>query len=254
MNLTLQQLVEAYCESPAESLRNAIITKSVPLVRSIVGKISRPTDNPLAEMDDLQSVGIMGLLQALDSYTPDKNVQFNTFAYYRIRGSIIDFLRKIDQMPRQQRSLYGKAQQVIDRLTQEYGREPQDEEVAMRMEISMVEYHELLVNVQQRSALSLDDTRFSDNSADDLHSVIPDASSEQPDAALEEESTLSRVQNELKKFKDRDRAILALYYYEELTLAEIALTMGLTEARISQIIGKIMLQLRGIVHKEPARR
>lgn len=251
MNLPLQQLVEAYIEEPTESLRNAIITKSIPLVRSIVGKISRPADNPFTDFEDLESAGFMGLLQALESYSVEKEVQFNTFAYYRIRGSIIDYLRKIDLMPRQDRALYGKAQGVIDRLTQELGREPEDHEVATEMDIQVEDYEALLVNVQQRSALSLD-ASFSEENPESLHNTIDDPFAESPDLSVEEEYTLNLIKKELKKFKERDQIILTLYYYEEMTLAEIALTMGLTEARISQIIGKIMLKLKSIAFREPA--
>lgn len=242
---TLQELVDAYVDAPAPALRNAIIQRSLPLVRSIVGKVSKP-DNALTQFEDLQSVGIMGLLQALDGYKTEHNVQFNTFAYYRIRGAIIDYLRKIDQLPRMQRTAYGRAQEVIDQLTQKYGREPEDEEVAATLQISLTEYHDILTNVQQRALLSLDDQRFSDSPGETFHAFIEDKSAAQPDAEVTEEYLLKRIRAEIGKLKERDQTILALYYYEELTLAEIALTLGLTEARISQIVGKILLQLRKV--------
>jgi RNA polymerase sigma factor for flagellar operon FliA len=242
---TLQELVEAYLDSPAPGLRNAIITRSTPLVRSIVGKISRP-DNALTQFEDLQSAGLIGLLQALDGYRADQGVQFNTFAYYRIRGAVIDYLRKIDQLPRMQRSAYGKAQQMIDQLTQQLGREPEDEEVAKSLGLSLPEYHDVLMNVQQRALLSLDDQKYSDSPSETFHAFIEDRSSEQPDAAVSEEYLMKRIRQEIGKLKERDQTILALYYYEEMTLAEIAVTLGLTEARISQIVGKILLQLKKV--------
>jgi RNA polymerase sigma factor for flagellar operon FliA len=242
---TLQQLVDAYLDTPTPGLRNAIITKSLPLVRSIVGKVARP-DNALTQFEDLQSAGLIGLLQALDNYRAGLNVQFNTFAYYRIRGSIIDYLRKIDQLPRMQRTAYGKAQEVIDELTQKLGREPEDEEVAENLGLTLQEYHDLLINVQQRALLSLDDQKYDDSTGETFHAFIEDKSAEQPDAAVSEEYLLKRIRQEIGKLKERDQTILALYYYEEMTLAEIALALGLTEARISQIVGKILLQLRKV--------
>lgn len=247
----LQQLVDAYCEEPAAGLRSAIITKALPLVRSIVGKVRKPANNTLAETEDLESAGIMGLLQAIDSYTPEKNVQFNTFAYYRIRGSIIDYLRKIDQLPRQQRNLYGQVQRYIGQLQQQLGREPEDREVANALDIPLDEYLDVLVNVQQRSVLSMEGSLYEDNDQQSVSDSIPDRTFRAPDADLEDEFTLSLVKKELKKLKERDQLILALYYYEEMTLAEIALSMGLTEARISQIVGKILLQLKALVFSEP---
>jgi RNA polymerase sigma factor for flagellar operon FliA len=242
---TLQQLVDAYLDTPTPGLRNAIISKSLPLVRSIVGKVTRP-DNALTQFEDLQSAGLIGLLQALDNYRAGQNVQFNTFAYYRIRGSIIDYLRKIDQLPRMQRTAYGKAQEVIDDLTQKLGREPEDEEVAANLGLTLQEYHDVLTNVQQRALLSLDDQKYADAPGETFHAYIEDKSAEQPDAAVSEEYLLKRIRQEISKLKERDQTILALYYYEEMTLAEIALALGLTEARISQIVGKILLNLRKV--------
>ena len=181
-NQSIQELVDLYFQEPSESLRNAIITRSLPLVRSIIGKINRP-DLPLTQWEDLESAGVSGLLQSIDSYDTEKNIQFNTFAYYRIRGSVIDYLRKIDNMPRLQRSTYGKAQEVVDRLSQQLGRLPEDVEVAAEMEISLEEYHQLLSNVQQRNVLSLDGALGEDSKAT-MYDTLADPESEDPRCCL----------------------------------------------------------------------
>lgn len=247
-DLSLQELVQAYCDEPSKGLRNAIISQAMPLVKSIIGKINRP-DTPLSQYEDLESAGIMGLLQALDNYDETQNVQFNTFAYYRIRGNVIDYLRKIDEMPRMKRANYGKAQQVIERLSQELGRTPKDEEVAEEMELSMDDYRELLMTVQQRSVLSLDQNKY-DDSGEQLSAHLEDQEVEQPDARLDRESMKEKLKAHIKRLKERDRLVLALYYFEDLTLSEIALLLGLTEARISQIVGKLLLQLKSEMNKE----
>lgn len=243
MSKTLQTLVVNYCEDPAPGLRNAIITEAMPLVKSIIGKVRRP-DNPLTQYEDIESAGIMGLLQALDSYQSDKNIQFNTYAYYRIKGSIIDYLRKVDEMPRVQRVTFGKAQKAMEELMQKLGREPEDEEVAEALDISIEDYRNLLVNVQQRAVLSLDSNTLQDDEDHSLSSRLEDPNSESPDAELNRQGTTEKIQDQLNQLKERDRLILVLYYYEDLTLNEIAMLLGLTEARISQIIGKLLLQLR----------
>jgi RNA polymerase sigma factor for flagellar operon FliA len=248
MSATLQDLVNEYCDSPTPALRNAIIEKSIPLVKSIVGKINRP-DNALASFEDLESAGILGLLQALDNYKADQQVQFNTFAYYRIRGNIIDYLRKIDEVPRMQRTTFGKAQEIMNRLTQELGREPEDSEVAKELGVSMEDYNKLLMTVQQRSVLSLDYESGDEGSAN-LGSLIEDEDAEQPDARIIAEGMQIKLKDHIKQLKERDRLILALYYYEDLTLSEIAVLLGLTEARISQLVGKLLLQLRNAMSKE----
>ena len=246
--LTLQELMEMYCSSPADGLRNAVITKSMPLIRSIIGKINRP-DQPLAQREDLESAGICGLLQAMDSYDPERNIQFNTFAYYRIRGSIVDYLRSIDQLPRKQRKNYGQIQQIIEQKSQILGREPSDEEIANEMGMDIDDYHQLLSNVQQRNVLSLDSPAY-DEDASSFYDIQEDPNSETPDNNLERKERSEALKRKIGQLKERERLILTLYYYEDMTMSEIALLLELTEARISQIVGKILIQLKGELSKE----
>lgn len=247
---SLQELVDTYCQEPVDGLRNAIISKSMPLVRSIIGKINRP-NHPLTHREDLESAGISGLLQALDSYDCNKKIQFNTFAYYRIRGSVIDYLRKVDQIPRIQRSNYGRAQEITDQLTQKLGRLPEDEEIAVEMDMSIEEFQTLLSNVQQRNTLSLD-SRF-DHEEGSLYETLPDPESKQPDSHLEKSAMVQKLKKRIGELNDRDRLVLTLYYFEDMTLSEIALLLERSEARISQIIGKLLLQLKNELMVETTR-
>jgi len=240
-NQTLQTIVETYCTNSKPRLRNQIITKSMPLIRSIIGKINRP-DQPLTQREDLESAGISGLIQALDSYDHTKNIQFNTFAYYRIRGSVIDYLRKIDQLPRKQRKNYGRVQQVIRKKSQELGREPGEEEIAHELDMTIEEYHQLLTYVQQRNALSLDNTFNDDDST--YYEIHADPDCETPDTNLEKKELAESLKRKIGQLDERDRLILTLYYYEDMTMSEIAMLVDLSEARISQIVGKLLIQLR----------
>lgn len=244
-------MVIAYCDEPTAALRDAIITRAIPLVRSIVGKINSP-DTMLSQYEDLESAGVMGLLQALDNYSLEHKVKFNTFAYYRIRGNIVDYLRKIDKVPRLQRSTYGKAQSAIDELMQELGRMPEDQEVADKLGIELEEYYKVLTSVQQRSALSLNDPYYQDSNSSESHSdFLEDQNIERPDEPLERKMVKTKLEKEIRKLKEREQLILALYYYEDLTLKEIAAVLGLTEARISQILGKILMNLKTMMGREP---
>lgn len=247
-NKTLQELVELYASNPADALRNAIISKSMPLIRSIIGKISRP-DQPLSQREDLESAAITGLLQAMDSYDNDRNIQFNTFAYYRIRGAIVDYLRSIDQLPRKQRKSYGQVQKVIEQLSQILGREPSGGEVAAELDMTIDEYNKLLSNVQQRNVLSLDGPAYDEDSVSYYETQV-DPNSEIPDNNLEKKERTAAIMKKIGELKERDRLILMLYYYEDMTMSEIALLLELTEARISQIVGKLLLQLRKELTRE----
>jgi RNA polymerase sigma factor for flagellar operon FliA len=239
---SLQELIELYCDESSIGLRNAIITKSMPLVRSIIGKINRP-NMVLSQYEDIESAALTGLIQALDSYDCSRDIQFNTFAYYRIRGSIIDYLRSIDQLPRKQRKDYGEIQQVTERLSQELGREPTDHEIASRMNIHIDEYHKTLSNVQQRHLLSLD-APVGDEDSQSGYEKEANSDSELPDEKIEQEEQKRLILSKIEDLKERDRMILLLYFYEDMTMGEIAVLMELTEARISQIIGQLIIKLR----------
>ncbi|GAA5522447.1 FliA/WhiG family RNA polymerase sigma factor [Aliifodinibius salicampi] len=241
-NKTLQELAELYCEDPTSGLRNAIISKSMPLIRSIIGKINIP-DQPLTQQEDIESAGISGLLQAMDSYESDRNIKFNTFVYYRIRGNIIDYLRKIDQLPRQKRKDYGEVKQIIQQLSQELGREPSDEEVAQELDMDLGSYRQLLSNVQTRNALSLDNSLNNDDS-NSFYEIHENTDVEWPDQNLVDKERAEILKKKIGELNEKNRLILTLYFYEDMTMNEVALLLELSEARISQIIGKLLIQLK----------
>lgn len=239
----LQELAELYCENPTKGLRNAVISKSMPLIRSIIGKINIP-DMPLTQKEDIESAGISGLLQAMDSYDCDRNIQFNTFVYYRIRGNIIDYLRKIDQLPRKKRKDYGKIKQAIEELSQKLGHTPSDEEVARELGIDIEEYHDLLSNVQTRNALSLDSGISNDEDSGSFYEIHENKDAEMPDEQLVENERVRLLKEKIGQLDERDRLILTLYYFEDMTMQEVARLLELSEARISQIIGRLLIELK----------
>lgn len=242
VNKTLQELAELYCDNPSDGLRNAIISKSMPLIRSIIGKINIP-DQPLTQQEDIESAGISGLLQAMDSYDCGRNTKFNTFVYYRIRGNIIDYLRKIDQLPRKKRKNYGEVTQAIDKLSQELGREPSDEEIARELDMDITDYRQLLSNVQTRNALSLD-TSFNDDESSTFYELHEDPDAALPDEELVDKEQVATLKEKIGELDEKNRLILTLYFYEDMTMNEVALLLELSEARISQIIGKLLIQLK----------
>lgn len=239
---TLQEMAELYCQKPTDGLRNAIISKSMPLIRSIIGKINIP-DQPLTQQEDIESAGISGLIQAMDSYDCERNIKFNTFVYYRIRGNIVDYLRKIDQLPRNKRKSYGEVKRIIGNLSQKLGRMPSDEEVAEELEMDLEDYRKLLSNVQTRNALSLDNSLTNDESSS-FYEVHADPDVEMPDQNLVNKERAEILKEKIGQLNDRNRMILTLYYYEDMTMHEVARLLELSEARISQIIGKLLIQLK----------
>ncbi len=242
MAYDLQHVAELHAADPTPGRREAVVLAAVPLVRSLVGRLSVP-DHPLASREDLENVGLLGLLQALDTYDPSRGTPFVSFAYGRIRGALIDYLRSIDALPRERRKQLGEAQQALEMLRQRLGGEPEDETVAAHLGISVSQYHGLLSDAQCRFALSLHETIGFDADQSVLDTIASD-DAEHEQYEVDTHSMSGYVATLIRQLPEREQNILALYYFENLTLREIAVLLNLTEARISQIIGKVLVTLR----------
>jgi len=245
----LQHLVEQYLDDPSPENREAVVVASVPLVRSLIGRINVP-DHILASHDDLESSGLIGLLQALDTYDPDRGAKFVTHAYRRVQGALIDYLRSIDVLSRGKRKKIAEAQHSAEQLRQMMGREPQNQDVADYMGISLSEYHRLLTEAQRRFSLSLYNPVGGDSNNYTVLDTLVNEDSSRGFDRIEKDSLIDFVEDVVTTLPERQQTILGLYYTENLTLREIGDILDLTEARISQILGKILLTLRGHLTEE----
>ncbi len=243
----LQSHAVRFTEDPSPRNREAVVMAAVPLVRSIVGRLSVP-DHPLASRDDLENVGLLGLLQALDGYDPERGTPFVSYAYGRIRGALVDYLRSIDALPRERRRRLAEAHRAMDTLRQILGGEPGDSDVADYLGISLIDYHTLLRDAQCRFALSLHAPVDKEGEQTIIES-IPNASTFEAFDKIDRDSLKDYIQTLINDLPEREQTILALYYFENLTLREIAGLMNRTEARISQILGKVLVQLRSHLAK-----
>jgi len=253
MAYDLQQLAEAYAQEPTQANRDALVIASVPLVRSLVGKVTIP-DHPLASREDLENAGLLGLLQAIDQYNPERKTPFASYVYGRVRGAIIDYLRSIDVLSRDSRRKVAEVQQAIEVLRQTMGAEPSDQDVADYLGLSLQEYHQILMDAQRRFALSLH-AQHADEDAPTSPPLdtIPHPESEQMMEAIERQSLIDHITSLIRQLPEREQTILALYYFEDLTLREIASLLNLTEARISQILGKTLLKIRTSLQRNATR-
>ncbi|TDI68822.1 MAG: FliA/WhiG family RNA polymerase sigma factor [Bacteroidetes bacterium] len=242
MSQDLQSHAVTFVESPTEENRTAVVVAAVPLVRSIVGRLSIP-DHPLASRDDLENAGLLGLLQALDSYDAERGTPFVSYAYGRIRGALVDYLRSIDALPRERRRRLAEAHRAMDLLRQELGEEPSDEQVAAKLDMTLIEYHTLLRDAQCRFALSLHSPIDSEGEQTVLES-IPNPETTKAFEQIDRDSLKDYIQTLINELPEREQTIVALYYIENLTLREIASLMDRTEARISQILTKVLKTLR----------
>jgi RNA polymerase sigma factor for flagellar operon FliA len=238
----LQRLAGAFALDKTPANREAVVIAAVPLVRSVVGRLSIP-DHPLASREDLENVGLLGLLQALEGFDPERGTPFVSYAYGRIRGALVDYLRSIDALPRERRRQLAQAQNAIDTLRQTLGAEPNDYDVADYLGLSLIEYHTLLRDAQCRFALSLH-APIDNEGEQTVLETIPNEDTLRAFEQIDRDSLKDYILTLIKELPEREQTILALYYFENLTLREIAGLMGRTEARISQILGKILVTIR----------
>ena len=248
MTSSLQDAVERYtAERDADGPRlddyaRAVAVAALPLVRSLARRVTLP-DHPLASYRDLENAGMLGMLQALGSYDSSRGTPFASFAFGRIRGALVDFLRTIDCLSRDRRRRVAEANRTAQALQQELGSEPRSAQVADRLGVSVRDYDRLRNDAQQRFALSLFDGSGDEGPAP--IDLLPAPGVEHADADAERQSLYGFVEALVGRLSEREQRIVQLYFYEGLTLREIAGEFQLTEARISQILSKTLRTLRG---------
>ena len=230
--------------APAGESQEELLRMYLPIVRSIVAriKINLP---PHIEEDDLHSVGLTGLIAALKKYDPSQKKSFGSYAAMRIRGAILDELRRMDWMPRNARTNFKRLRKTVEELEQKLGRPATEEEIRLEMGLSEKEYQSLLAEVRPISFLPLDHCASSDDSEDtSLYEVIPDDSLVSVTDKMEKEELVRLVAERINQLPEVPRKVLAMYYYEDMRLAEIAAVFGLTESRICQIHSQAVISLR----------
>ncbi len=220
----------------------------MPLVRSIVAriKINLP---PHIDEQDLHSVGITGLINALKKYDPAQKKSFGSYAAMRIRGAILDELRRMDWMPRNARTNFKKLRKTVDELEQRLGRPAKEEEIRKELGLSVKDFEALMAEVRPVSFLPLDNAASSSDDSDsaDLYEVIPDDSVVPVTSKMEKDEVTRLVAERINQLPEVPRKVLAMYYFQDMRLAEIAEVFGLTESRICQIHSQAIISLRSYI-------
>lgn len=220
--------------------RERLVIEHLPQVRIIAGRIHDrlPSHIPL---DDLVSAGIVGLLGAIDNFDASFNVQLKTYAEHRIHGAIMDSLRELDWAPRETRKRSKLIEQAIHRVKQRLGREPLEEEIAAELGIPTADYQQWLGDAQ---AVEIHRLVAGDDQGYDLLDVISDDESLWPSQIVERSELEKILALAIDRIPKQERIVLSLYYYEELTLREIAEVMGMHLSRIGQLRVQAILRLR----------
>jgi RNA polymerase sigma factor for flagellar operon FliA len=229
--------------SSIETERERVLLEQLPQVKFIARRIHDRLPQQV-ELDDLVSAGVIGLMDAMKKYDPAKNVQFKSYAQFRIRGAILDSLRELDWGPRLLRRRARAIQEAHRKLSLELGRAATEPEVAAELGMQLHEYQVLLGELRGLDLGSIQQEGDEENRMEELSERIPDDKQEDAFAVLLKSETKEMLTKAIGELAERDRQVLALYYFEELTMKEIGAVMGVVESRVSQIHTSAIIQLR----------
>jgi RNA polymerase sigma factor for flagellar operon FliA len=226
--------------------RDRLILTYAPLVKFVAGRLGAGLPAHVEE-SDLVSYGLIGLIGAIERFDPTREIKFETFAISRIRGSIIDELRALDWVPRSVRSRAREIERAITQLEAQLHRAPTDEEIAKKLDIGGAELEESLDEISRSAIVALDELWTVSAGGDQvaLIDTIEDPEGIDPQHNLSEGELRESIAEAVGSLPERERIVVTLYYYEELTLREIGEVLAITESRVSQLHTKAILRLRG---------
>ncbi len=221
-----------------------LITQNVDLVKRIAHHlIARMPSN--IDVDDLMQSGMVGLLEAANNFDPSRGASFETYAGIRIRGSMIDDIRKHDWTPRSVHHKYRKVAEAINSIENELGRPARSQEIASHLGITVDEYHKILADSSSSRLLSLEESMDEPT----LRRLSPKSASVTPEQELSVSQFREQLAEHISRLPERERLVLSLYYEQELNLKEIGHVLDVTESRVCQIHGQAMLRLRSVIAK-----
>ncbi len=237
------KLWQEYAKVKSADIREKLILEYAPLVKLVAGRLSMYLGYNV-EYDDLVSYGIFGLIDAIDKFDYDKGVKFETYASLRIRGAILDQIRKMDWLPRTVRQKQKRIDAAYNKIEAETGRLATDEEIARELEISVDELDSWQAQTKAAGLVSLDD--YMEQGNEGGISSIADGAEEyhQPEQIYEKQEIRQILLDTLESLTEKEKKVILLYYYEELTLKEISAVLEVSESRISQLHTKAIQKLR----------
>jgi len=250
-----KKLWHRYKHNNDPEAREALIEMYLWMVKNLTEKILPLAPN-YVERGDLISIGAIGLIDALEKYNSEENVKFSTFAYIRIKGELLDYLRNLDWVPRDLRKKIIQLDKTYSELEEKYGREPSMKELATAMKLSEKELHELVVYAQMSNILYLEDEIFdaSEYNKDDeelpIGKVLKTRKIDDPGYNMElKEKRLMLIEAIKEALTPEEQEVIALYYYENFSLKEIAKVLEVSEGRVCQHHTKALIKLRRYLHK-----
>ena len=244
----IDDLWERYTRLRDEASRESLVLAYLNLVKFVAGRVAigLPT---FVEVEDLFGAGLLGLMQALDKFELERNIKFETYAIPRIKGAMLDELRSQDWFPRSIRKKAKMLEQAFAEVESNLERSATDEEIARHLKIKLKDYYSLVDEVCLTTLISLD--KEISNSSEGLYAVFNETfknnAGPDPLQILEEKELRNLIRETIDLLPDKERTVLNLYYYEELTLKEIGEVLSISESRVCQIHTKAVLRLKGRV-------
>jgi len=228
------------------TLKEQIVLEHTPLIRYIVNRIAVRLPSHI-DLDDLHNTGVIGLMDAIEKYDPEKNCKFKTYAEFRIKGAILDQLRSLDWVPRSVRQKGRRLERAYGEVEQRLGRSATEDEVADSLGLQLDKLQELVNQVRGISLVNLEEIRSGGQEGDrngNYADVVEDVNAENPYSTLKLQEMKQIVADTIATLPEKERLVISLYYYEDLNMKEIGNILGITESRVCQIHTKSVLRLR----------
>lgn len=227
---------------------NEMILKYLPLVHQVVNRVAKRLPAHISR-EDLISTGTMGLINAIERFEPEKGVKFETYATWRIRGAVLDGLREMDWAPRHVREWAKEIERCYAEIESVKLDSATDQEVAARIGIDIDEFNKRMTQIAMGAVSSLEEA-FPGSDEQGLYDILPDPAAEDPGLHVTREELKRVLEDTIARLPEKEKLVVALYYYEELTIKEIAEILEVTSARVSQLHTKAICRLRGALSRK----
>ena len=223
--------------------KDALIRSHLPMLKFLVDRMVTQVPSYVSR-DEIRSAAMLGLVDAANRFDPEKGVMFKTFAERRVRGAVLDEVRRMDWFSRTLREKHARLFRSMDRLEKLLGRTPEEEEMARELEMTVDAYHDLLNEVSHLGCISLNESIDDSSNGRCIIDNLEDETAVNPLVYLESDELRQEMADHIRRLSEKERQVIALYYHEELTQKEIADAMSLSEGRISQIHSQALLKLK----------
>ena len=236
-----EMLWEEYSKNPSPALREKIIIAYAPLVKTVAGRLYMYLGNNV-EFDDLVGYGIFGLIDAIDKFDYSKDIKFETYASLRIRGAILDQIRKMDWIPRTIRQKQRQIEEAAKSVEKDTGKAASDNEIAEKLGISDDEYGSWQSQVNVTNLISLNE--FMEAGSEPVSDARHNVTFAEPEEKVTKDELKEVLQDALEDLTEKEKKVIVLYYYEDLSLKEISKVMEVSESRVSQLHTKALMKMR----------